>query len=69
VLFCVLCRIVVPLPPGTNPFAVRINNNNKTYAVEQVNDPVGVNSHESEEIIGNSRTVRMLYWPSKLKQN
>jgi hypothetical protein len=24
VLFCVLCLIVVPLPPGTNPFAVKI---------------------------------------------
>jgi hypothetical protein len=28
VLLCVLCIIVVPLPPGTNPFAVKINNNN-----------------------------------------
>jgi hypothetical protein len=27
VLFCVLCVIVVLLPPGTNPFAVKINNN------------------------------------------
>jgi hypothetical protein len=25
VLFCVLCLIVVPLPPGKNPFAVKIN--------------------------------------------
>jgi hypothetical protein len=25
---CVLCLIVVPLPPGENPFAVKINNNN-----------------------------------------
>jgi hypothetical protein len=24
-LFCVLCLIVVPLLPGTNPFAVKIN--------------------------------------------
>jgi hypothetical protein len=24
----VLCLIVVPLPPGKNPFAVKINNNN-----------------------------------------
>jgi hypothetical protein len=23
---CVLCLIVVPLPPGENPFAVKINN-------------------------------------------
>jgi hypothetical protein len=23
-----MCVIVVPLPPGTNPFAVKINNNN-----------------------------------------
>jgi hypothetical protein len=28
VLFCVMCLIVVPLPPGQNPFAVKINNNN-----------------------------------------
>jgi hypothetical protein len=28
VLFCVMCVIAVPLPPGTNPFAVKINNNN-----------------------------------------
>jgi hypothetical protein len=26
--FCVLCLIVVPLPPGKNPFAVQLNNNN-----------------------------------------
>jgi hypothetical protein len=25
VLFCVLCLTVVPLPPGANPFAVKIN--------------------------------------------
>jgi hypothetical protein len=25
---CVLCLIVVPLSPGENPFAVKINNNN-----------------------------------------
>jgi hypothetical protein len=25
---CVLCHIVVPLPPGKNTFAVKINNNN-----------------------------------------
>jgi hypothetical protein len=28
-VICVLCLIVVPLPPGKNPFAVKINNNNK----------------------------------------
>jgi hypothetical protein len=27
-VICVLCLIVVPLPPGRNPFAVKINNNN-----------------------------------------
>jgi hypothetical protein len=27
-VICVLCLIVVPLPPGKNPFAVKINNNN-----------------------------------------
>jgi hypothetical protein len=26
---CVLCLIVVPLPPGKNPFAVKTNTNNK----------------------------------------
>jgi hypothetical protein len=25
---CAWCLIVVPLPPGENPFAVKINNNN-----------------------------------------
>jgi hypothetical protein len=30
---CVLCLVVVPLPPGENPFAVKINNdNNKNQA-------------------------------------
>jgi hypothetical protein len=28
-VICVLCLIVVPLPPGKNPFAVEINNNKK----------------------------------------
>jgi hypothetical protein len=28
VYFCVLCLIVVPLPPGKNPFAVQLSNNN-----------------------------------------
>jgi flagellar biogenesis protein FliO len=27
-IICVLCLIVVRLPPGRNPFAVKINNNN-----------------------------------------
>jgi hypothetical protein len=27
-VICVLCLIVVPLPPGKNPFAVKTNNNN-----------------------------------------
>jgi hypothetical protein len=27
-LFCVMCLIVVRLPPGRNQFAVKINNNN-----------------------------------------
>jgi hypothetical protein len=29
-LVCVLCLIVLPLPPGENPFAVKINNNNNS---------------------------------------
>jgi type IV secretory pathway component VirB8 len=33
VLFCVLCVIVVPLPRGTNPFAVQINNNNNNIII------------------------------------
>jgi hypothetical protein len=28
---CVLCLIVVPLPPGENPYAVKINNNNNYF--------------------------------------
>jgi hypothetical protein len=27
-IVCVLCLIVVPLPPGENTFVVKINNNN-----------------------------------------
>jgi hypothetical protein len=27
-IFCVLCLIVVPLPPGKTPFAVKISNKN-----------------------------------------
>jgi hypothetical protein len=30
-VICVLCLIVAPLPPGKNPFAVKINNNNNMY--------------------------------------
>jgi hypothetical protein len=28
--FCVLCLIVVPLPPGRNPFALHLNNKTET---------------------------------------
>jgi hypothetical protein len=28
VYFCLLCLIVVPLPPGKTPFGVQLNNNN-----------------------------------------
>jgi hypothetical protein len=28
VLFCVMCLIVAPLPPGETSFVVKINNNN-----------------------------------------
>jgi hypothetical protein len=32
VYFCVFCFIVVPLPPGKNPFVVTLNsNNNNNY--------------------------------------
>jgi hypothetical protein len=27
-VICVLCLMVVPLPPGENSFAIKINNNN-----------------------------------------
>jgi hypothetical protein len=30
-IVCVLCLIVVPLPPGKNPFTVKINNNNNLH--------------------------------------
>jgi hypothetical protein len=29
-VICALCLIVVPVPPGKNPFAVKINNNKVT---------------------------------------
>jgi hypothetical protein len=31
-LVCVLCLIVVPLPPGENPFAVKVNDNKKIHS-------------------------------------
>jgi hypothetical protein len=33
-VICALCLIVAPLPPGKNPFAVKINNNNIIYLQE-----------------------------------
>jgi hypothetical protein len=36
VLFCVMCVVSycsIPLPPGENPFAVKINNNNNNNAI------------------------------------
>jgi hypothetical protein len=37
---CVLCLIVVPLPPGENQFAVKINNNNNnTFPPPLFNSP------------------------------
>jgi hypothetical protein len=32
----VLCLIVVSLPPGENPFAVKINNNNKNTSFSTI---------------------------------
>jgi hypothetical protein len=32
----VLCLIVAPLPPDKNPFAVKINNNNKKIIKESI---------------------------------
>jgi hypothetical protein len=32
-VICVLGLIVVPLPPGKNPLAVKINNNNKNMGI------------------------------------
>jgi hypothetical protein len=29
----VLCLVVAPLPPGENPFAVKINNNNNNNTI------------------------------------
>jgi hypothetical protein len=33
---CMLWLIVVPLSPGENPFAVKINNNNKNSAAGKI---------------------------------
>jgi type IV secretory pathway component VirB8 len=37
---CVLCLVVVPLPSGKNPFAVKINNNNTAKARKERNPAV-----------------------------
>jgi hypothetical protein len=34
VIFCVLCLIAVPLPPGENTFAVQFNNNNNNNNIK-----------------------------------
>jgi hypothetical protein len=36
VLFCVMCVIVVRLPQGRNPFAVKRNNNNKNEELNKL---------------------------------
>jgi hypothetical protein len=33
-VICVLCLSVVPLPPGKNLFAVKINNNNNIIIIK-----------------------------------
>jgi uncharacterized protein YpmS len=33
-VICVLCLIVVRLPPGRNPFAVKINSNNNNHIIK-----------------------------------
>jgi hypothetical protein len=38
-VICMLCLIVVPLPPGKNPFAVKINNNNNNNVGQGIADP------------------------------
>jgi type IV secretory pathway component VirB8 len=35
-VICLLCLIVLPLPPGKNPFAVKINNNKKIISFKGV---------------------------------
>jgi hypothetical protein len=40
VLFCVLCLIVVRLPPGRNQFAVKINNNNNNNNSNRIKDKI-----------------------------
>jgi type IV secretory pathway component VirB8 len=48
---CVLCLIVVPLRPGENPFAVKINNNNnKTEPTSQGNSHILVKIYISQDI-------------------
>jgi hypothetical protein len=34
-VICLLCLIVLPLPPGKNPFTVKINNNDKKQQQKQ----------------------------------
>jgi hypothetical protein len=52
VLFCVLCLIVVPLPPGETPFAVQLNNNTNNMIMSPAglgtrNDCAGVGQQQS----------------------
>jgi hypothetical protein len=47
-VICVLCFIVVPLPPGKNPFIVKINNSNKQ------------NNNNNNNNIPEDRTLRIV---------
>jgi hypothetical protein len=44
VVFCVLCLIVVPLPPGKNTSAVQLNNNNNNIAGIKPREAIHVRS-------------------------
>jgi hypothetical protein len=51
-VICVLCLIVVPLPPGENPFAVKINNNKNIQERQVVCQRVKIITSLYDEVIG-----------------
>jgi hypothetical protein len=55
VLFCVICvfcLIVVPLPPGKNPFTVIINNNNKNWETQYAVGISEIATQGSRDLMG-----------------
>jgi hypothetical protein len=51
----VLCLIVVPLPPGKNPFAVKINNNNNNNNNKKQTETLCLQMQKTHILVRNTK--------------